>query len=186
MAKASSVSVGNFIKYNGELAQVIEFNHRTPGNLRAFYQGNMRIVKTGKFAENRYSPDEDVEVIRVEVKEYQYLYQEGDMYVCMDNETFEQVMVAATMFGDQIKFLQEGMNLNISFDGENPVNVTLPSHVVLEVVYSEPGIKGDTSNNPLKPAELEGGATIMVPLLVEQGEKIKVDTRTGAYVERVK
>lgn len=186
MAKASDISVGNFIRHNGELAQVIEFQHRTPGNLRAFYQGKMRILRTGKLAENRYSPDEEVEILRVEVKEYQYLYQDGEMYVCMDNETFEQVMVPAAMFGDQLKFLQEGMQLLISFESENPISVQIPSHVVVEVVYSEPGIKGDTANNPLKPAEVEGGATIMVPLFVEQGEKIKVDTRTGEYVERVK
>lgn len=186
MAKASSLTVGNFIRYNGELAQVIEFQHRTPGNLRAFYQGKMRIVKTGKLAENRFSPDEDVEILRVEVHEYQYLYQEGDMFVCMNNETFEQVMVPSAMFGDQIKFLQEGMQLLISFESENPISVQLPPHVILEVVYSEPGVKGDTANNPLKVAELEGGAKVMVPLFVEQGEKIKVDTRTGEYVERVK
>lgn len=186
MAKASSISNGNFIRFNGELAQVIEFIHRTPGNLRAFYQGKMRIIKTGKLAEYRFSPDEDVEILRVDVKEFQYLYQEGDMYVCMDNETFEQVMVPAALFGDQIKFLQEGMMLLISFESENPISVQLPSHVVLEVIYSEPGIKGDTANSPMKSAELEGGASVMVPLFVQQGEKIKVDTRTGEYVERVK
>jgi elongation factor P len=186
MAKASQVSVGNFIKWNGELAQVIEFQHRTPGNLRAFYQGKFRILKTGKLAEYRFSPDEDVEILRVEVKEYQYLYQDGNSYVCMDNETYEQINVPRILFGEQIKFLQEGMAVLISLESENPVSVQIPTHVVLEVVYSEPGVKGDTANSPLKPATLEGGATLMIPLFVEQGEKIRVDTRTGEYVERVK
>ena len=108
MATTQDVSVGNFIRYNGELVQVIEWQHRTPGNLRAFYQGKMRRVKDGKSAENRFRSGEAVEIVRVEVKELAYLYADGDAFVCMDNETYDQITVAKFMFGEGAKFMKEG------------------------------------------------------------------------------
>ena len=186
MATTQDVSVGNFLRYNGELVQVIEWQHRTPGNLRAFYQGKMRRVKDGKLAENRFRSGESVEIVRVETKELAYLYAEGEAFICMDNETYDQVPIAKFMFGEGAKFMKEGDTVLVAFEGETPVSAEPPSHAVVEIPYTEPGMKGDTATNTLKPATTETGANVMVPLFVNTGEKIRVDTRTGSYVERVK
>jgi elongation factor P len=186
MATTQDVSVGNFIRYNGELVQVIEWQHRTPGNLRAFYQGKMRRVKDGKSAENRFRSGEAVEIVRVEVKELAYLYEDGDSFVCMDNETYDQITVAKFMFGEGAKFMKEGDTVMISFEGDTPISAEAPSHAIVEITYTEPGVKGDSATNTLKSATTETGAVVMVPLFVNIGEKIKVDTKTGSYVERVK
>jgi elongation factor P len=186
MATTQDVSVGNFIRYNGELCQIIEWQHRTPGNLRAFYQAKMRRVKDGKLAENRFRSGESVEIVRVETKELAYLYAEGEAFICMDNETYDQVPIAKFMFGEGAKFMKEGDTVLVAFEGETPVSAEPPSHAVVEITYTEPGMKGDTATNTLKPATTETGANVMVPLFVNTGEKIRVDTRTGSYVERVK
>ncbi len=186
MATTQDISVGNFIRFNGELCQITEWHHRTPGNLRAFYQAKMKRVKDGKSAENRFRSGEHIEVVRVDVKELQYLYEDGDAFVCMDNENYEQINIRKDLFNEGAKFMKEGDTVVVSFEGELPLAGTAPTHVVLEVTYTEPGVKGDTATNTLKPATVETGATISVPLFVEIGEKIKIDTRTGEYVERVK
>ncbi|WP_448520410.1 elongation factor P [Rhodoflexus sp.] len=186
MALASDLSIGSFIRYNGDICQIIEWQHRTPGNLRAFYQATMRNMRTGGKAETRFRTDESVEIVRVETRELQYLYREGDNLVCMDNETYEQPYISATLFGDNVDLLKEGTAVMVSFDGETPVQGQLPHTVVLEITYTEPGIKGDTATKTLKPATLETGAQIKVPLFCDIGEKIKVDTRTREYIERVK
>lgn len=186
MATTQDVSNGNFIRFNGELCQIIEWHHRTPGNLRAFYQAKMRRVKDGKLAENRFRSGETVEIVRVDVKELQYLYEEGDSFVCMDNETYDQIPIPRNMFGSGAGFMKEGDTVMVSFEGEQPIGADAPTHVVLEITYTEPGVKGDTATNTLKAATVETGATVMVPLFVGTGEKIKIDTRDGSYVERVK
>ncbi|MDX1904760.1 MAG: elongation factor P [Thermonemataceae bacterium] len=187
MAKASDVSRGNFIRFNGELMQVEELEHRTPGNLRAFYQMKMRNVKNGKVFENRFRPDETVEIVRVEVKEMMYSYRDGENLVCMDNETYEQVYINEVAFGEAMQFLKEGIVVKVSFDDSNTaISVELPASVELLITYAEPGVKGDTATKTLKPATLETGAVISVPLFVNEGELIKVNTTTGEYMERVK
>ncbi len=186
MAKISDISNGMFLRYNNDLVVVLEYQHRTPGNLRAFYQVKMRNVKSGKLIEERYRPDDQVEIVRVEVKEQQYLYKDGNSLVCMDNETFEQTYISEEVIGENVKFLKESMVLKISFDGETAIYAEAPTMVELEITYTEPGVKGDTATKTLKPATLETGAEIKVPLFVNIGEKIKIDTRTGEYVERVK
>lgn len=186
MATTQDISVGNFIRYNGELVQIIEWQHRTPGNLRAFYQAKMRRVKDGKLAENRFRSGESVEIIRVETHELQYLYEEGDAFICMNNETYDQIPIQQHLFGEGAKFMKEGDTVQIAFEGENPVSAEPPQHAILEITYTEPGVKGDTATNTLKPATVETGAQVMVPLFVDTGEKIKVDTKSGSYVERVK
>lgn len=187
MATVSDLSKGNFIRYNGEIMQVEELLHRTPGNLRAFYQIKMRNIRNGKVAENRFRPGEDVDILRVETKEYQYLYNDGDSLVCMDNQTFDQVYLDKTLLGDSGKFIKEGVTLLIAFEnGTNAITAEAPSHVVMEVQYTEPGMQGDTATRTLKAATLENGTEIRVPLFVNTGDKIKIDTRNGSYVERVK
>jgi elongation factor P len=186
MGKVSDISKGTFVRYNGELAQVLEYEHRTPGNLRAFYQVKMRNLKSGKLIEQRFRPDDEMEIVRVHFKEMQYLYMEGSNAVCMDNETYDQIMVHTETIGDSISFLKEGMNLKIYFDGDEPVTAELPLTIELEVTYTEPGMRGDTATRTLKAATLETGASIKVPLFINTGDKIRIDTRTGDYLERAK
>jgi len=186
MADTGDINVGTVLRYNGELCRIEEYQHRTPGNLRAFYQAKMRNLKTGKLLENRFRSGEVVEVARVEYKNMQYIYPEDDFIVCMNNETFEQIHISASLFGETLHFMKEGMEVRIAFESDEAILAEGPTFVELEVTYTEPGVKGDTATNTLKPATLETGATINVPLFVNQGEKIKIDTRTSAYVERVK
>lgn len=186
MAKVSDISRGSFVRYNNELAVVLEYEHRTPGNLRAFYQVKMRNIKSSKLIEQRFRPDEEIEIVRVEVKEQQFLYKETGFIVCMDNSTYEQINVPEEIFGDSLPYLKEGMIILISFDGEEPVYAQPPITVEMEITYTEPGIKGDTATRTLKDATIETGAQIKVPLFVDIGDKVKVDTRTGEYIERVK
>jgi len=187
MATVSDLSKGNFMRYNGEIMQVEELLHRTPGNLRAFYQIKMRNVRNGKVAENRFRPGDEVDILRVETKEYQYLYADGESLVCMDNETFDQIYLDKVLLGDSVNYIKEGVTLLIAFEnGTNPITAEAPAHVVLEVQYTEPGVQGDTATRTLKPATMENGTEIRVPLFVNTGDKIKVDTRSGAYIERVK
>lgn len=187
MAKVSELARGNFIRYNGEIMQIIDLEHRTPGNLRAFYQIKMRNVKNGRLAENRFRPDETVDIVRVEVKDMMYSYRDGDSLVCMDNETFDQIYIPAETLGESINFLKEGATVKISFDDTNtPIAAELPASVELLVTYTEPGVKGDTATRAMKPATLETGAVINVPLFINEGELIRVNTQTGEYIERVK
>jgi elongation factor P len=186
MATTADLSRGQFLRYNNDLVQVIEYEHRTPGNLRAFYQVKMRNIKSGKLLENRFRAGEEIFPVRVDVKDMQYLYEEGNALVCMDTETYDQIPVDKDLFGNSVSFLKEGMSLKISFDDQTPLMGELPSTVELEVTYTEPGIKGDTATRTLKPATVETGATVNIPLFVETGEKIRVNTQTGEYMERVK
>jgi elongation factor P len=186
MANTGDIHVGSVIRFNGELCQIVEYQHRTPGNLRAFYQAKMRNLKTGKSVEYRFRSGEEVEIARVEYRELQFIYKEGEHLVCMDNESYEQIHIPESLFGDSAQFLKEEMTVKVAFEGDNAILAEAPIFVELEITYTEPGVKGDTATNTLKPATLETGAVINVPLFVDQGEKIKVDTRTMTYVERVK
>ena len=186
MANTGDVKVGSILRFNGELCQVTEYIHRTPGNLRAFFQAKMKNLKTGKIVENRFRAGEEVEIARVEFKEMQFIYPEGDHMVVMDNETFDQVYIPSNMFGENSKLLKEGMLVKIAFEGDNPIVAEPPTFVELEVTYTEPGLRGDTATNTLKHATVETGAIVNVPLFVNQGEIIKIDTRDWSYVGKVK
>lgn len=170
----------------GQLCQVIDYQHTMPGKGGAFYKVTMKNAITGKSMDHRFRSGETIDAVRVDQKEMQYLYKDGANLVLMDTETYEQVSIPENMVGDQMKFIKEEMMLQVYFDEGNPILAEAPNHVILEITYSEPGVKGDTANNPLKSATLETGAVINVPLFVEQGEKVKVDTRTGSYVERAR
>jgi elongation factor P len=186
MSKVSDISRGSFVRYNGELAQVLEYEHRTPGNLRAFYQVKMRNLNSGKLIEQRFRPDDEMEIVRVHFKEEQFLYMDGNNAVCMDNETYDQIMIHKETIGDGIAFLKEGMNVKIYFEEDEPIYAELPMTIELEVTYTEPGMRGDTATRTLKAATLETGASIKVPLFINTGDKIKIDTRTNTYIERAK
>ena len=175
------------MRYNGEVLQIEELQHRTPGNLRAFYQVKMRNIRNGKIAENRFRPGDAIELMSVETKEYQYLYADGDSLVCMDNTTFEQIYLDKALLGDSANFIKEGVILLIVFEnGSNPISAEAPAHVTVNVTYTEPGLQGDTATRTLKAATIETGAEIRVPLFINTGDNVKIDTHTGAYIERVK
>lgn len=186
MAKASEVKSGNVLRFNGELVNVEEYIHRTPGNLRAFYQARMRNVKTGKLVEYRFRVDESVEIARVETNDYQYLYEDGDYFVVMDNSSYEQFNIPKFLFGNSARFLKEGMNVVVAFESDEPIIAQAPKNVELEITYTEPAVKGDTSTSALKKATVETGVEINVPMFVNLGDRVKVDTITGDYIERVK
>jgi len=186
MATTADINVGSVIRFNGELCLITEYQHRTPGNLRAFYQARMKNLRSGKQTENRFRSGEEVEVVRVEYKMMQFIYPEGDFIVVMDNTTFEQVHIPAVALGDGLKFLKEGMEVKVTFEEDNAILAEAPTFVELQVTYTEPGLKGDTATNTLKPATVETGAEVRIPLFINEGDVIRIDTRTAAYVERVK
>jgi len=187
MATTADIRNGLCIKHNDKLFQIIEFQHVKPGKGPAFVRTKMRQIESGKVLDNTFSAGHKIEVVRIENREYQYLYQEGADFVFMNNETFEQINIPAKMV-DKPGFLQEGMMCNILFhaDEEMPLVLELPMYIISEVTYTEPGVKGDTATNSMKPATISTGAEVKVPLFIEMGEVIKIDTRTGVYVERVK
>lgn len=186
MANTSDINVGSVLRFNGELCVITEYQHRTPGNLRAFYQAKMKNVKTGKSVEYRFRSGEEVTLVRLDHLELQYIYEEGEFLVCMDPESYDQMHIPKDLFGEGAKFLKEEMTVKVAFEGDTPIIAEPPVFVNLEITYSEPGLKGDTATNTLKPATVETGATVMVPLFCNTGDKIKIDTRTSAYCERVK
>lgn len=187
MATTSDIKNGLCIKHNEKLFQIIEFQHVKPGKGPAFVRTKMRQIESGKVLDHTFSAGHKIEPVRIENREYQYLYNDGEYYVFMNNETFEQVNIQEKMV-DKPGFLIEGMTCNILFHAEEemPLVLELPMHIISEVTYTEPGIKGDTATNTLKPATIATGAEIRVPLFIDMGEVIKIDTRTGEYVERVK
>jgi len=187
MANTSDIRNGLCIRHNGKLFQIIEFQHVKPGKGPAFVRTKMRQIESGKVLDNTFSAGHKIDVVRIERREYQYLYQEADKFIFMNSETFEQVDIPTSMI-DKPLFLREGMICEITFHAEEeaPLVVDLPNTIEAEVTYTEPGIKGDTATNTMKPATIDTGAEVRVPLFIGTGEKIKVDTRTGVYVERVK
>jgi len=187
MATTADIKNGLCIKHNEKLFQIIEFQHVKPGKGPAFVRTKMRQIESGKVLDHTFSAGHKIEVVRIENREYQYLYQEGTDYIFMNNETFEQVNIPAKMIEKPL-FLMEGMICNILFhaEEETPLVIELPMYIVSEVTYTEPGVKGDTATNSMKPATIATGAEVRVPLFIDNGEVIKIDTRTGVYVERVK
>lgn len=186
MGSTNDLRTGAIIKFNGENCAVIEYQHVKPGKGGAFYQVKMRNIKTGRVAENRFRSGESIDFVRVEKRPYQYLYSENNLLYFMNNDTYEQIPVEAELVGNSIKFLKENEEVMIAFEGEQVLAVDLPPHVNLKVTHSEPGVRGDTATNVTKPATLETGATVNVPIFINEGDTIRVDSATGDYVERVK
>ena len=187
MATTADIKNGLCIDHNGKLFQIIEFQHVKPGKGPAFVRTKMRQIESGKVLDHTFSAGHKIDIVRIENREYQYLYEEVESYVFMNNETYEQVNIPKSMV-EKPEFLVEGMICNILFhaDEEAPLVLELPMYIISEVTYTEPGIKGDTATNTMKPATIATGAEVRVPLFIGTGEVIKVDTRTGMYVERVK
>lgn len=187
MASTSDISRGLIIKLDGSLYKVVEFGENKTARAAAKVWAKLTGVDNNRSIEKTWNSGDTIFPVRVERKEYQYLYQDETGYNFMDNETFEQVAVPETMV-DAPKFLKEGETVSVLFntETESPMSVELPDKIVVKVTYSEPGMRGDTATRTLKPATVETGATVMVPLFVNEGELIRVNTKTGEYVERVK
>jgi len=187
MATTAEIRNGLCIRHNEKLFQIIEFQHVKPGKGPAFVRTKMRQIESQKVLDHTFSAGHKIEIVRIENREYQYLYQESESFVFMNNETFEQVNIPLKMV-EKPGFLQEGMIANILFHAEEEMAlvVELPMYITAEVSYTEPGVKGDTATNSMKLATISTGAEVKVPLFISIGEMIKVDTRTGIYVERVK
>lgn len=186
MPSTSDFRPGLVIKYNNELWTVVEFQHVNPGNWRAFVRTKLKNLKSGKVIENRFRAGEAIEIIRIERKEFQFLYRDGSGYVFMDKENYEQLTVQGEQVGDGAEFLKDGESVDILFNGTDITGIELPITVELTVTETVPGVKGDSANAGTKPAKVETGATVNVPLFISEGEVIKIDTRTGGYIERVK
>lgn len=187
MADTSDLRNGLIIRFKGEPFLVIEFQHVKPGKGGAFVRTVLKNMRTGKVLDNTFRSGESLDVIQIERRKYQYLYKDGDFFVLMDNETFDQINVPEDVLGEGQVYLKEGDEIQIMYDDkEQIISAEIPMFVNLKVVETEPGFKGDTATNVLKPAKLETGAQINVPLFVNEGDLLKVDTRTGVYVERVK
>jgi elongation factor P len=186
MATTADLRKGAVIKFNNDPCLILESEHRTPGNLRAFYQVRMRNLRSGKVAETRFRSGESLDFLRVEKKDFQFLYKDGNDFVFMDKESYEQINVEPKSVGDYARFLKEGADTFITFNESDILAVEMPAHVQLRVTETEPGVKGDSVNNIMKPATLETGAEIQVPIFVNEGDMIRIDTSNGAYMERVK
>jgi elongation factor P len=187
MADTSDFRNGLIIKYKGDPYVIVEFQHVKPGKGGAFVRTSLKNMKTGRVLDNTFRSGESVDVIRVERRKYQYLYKDTAGLVLMDNETYEQITIQEELIGGGVNFLKEGFEVELLLDNEDQIiSAEIPIFVQLEVKETEPGFRGDTANSTLKPAKLETGATVNVPLFVNEGDLLKIDTRTGGYVERVK
>ena len=187
MATTADIKNGMCIDLEGQFYNVVEFLHVKPGKGPAFVRTKLKNVVTGRVIDRTFSSGTRLDEVRIERRSYQYLYQDDMGYVFMNNETFEQIPIAKDMITG-VDFLKEGMEVDVVSHAETDTVLfaELPAHVVLEITYTEPGLRGDTATNATKPATLETGAEIRVPLFINEGESIRVDTRDGSYVERVK
>ena len=187
MINAQDIKNGTCIRMDGRLYFVIEFLHVKPGKGNTFMRTTLKDVVDGRVLERRFNIGEKLEDVRVERRQYQYLYKEGDDYIFMNQETFEQHPIAHDLING-VDFLLEGMILDVVSDAstETVLFADMPVKVQMKVTYTEPGLRGDTATNTLKPATVESGATVKVPLFINEGELIEVDTRDGSYVGRAK
>jgi elongation factor P len=187
MASTADFKNGLVIEFNNDLYTIVQFQHVKPGKGPAFVRTKLKSLKTGRVIDNTFSSGTKVNLARVERRPHQYLYKDDMGYYFMHLETFEQLHVNEDLIENH-EFLLEGLNVEVVVhaDTETVLTVDIPQFVVMEVVYSEPGLRGDTATNTLKQAKVQNGATIMVPLFVNTGDKIKIDTHDKTYVERVK
>jgi len=185
------ISAGDFrngvtFEWDGKVMQVVEFQHVKPGKGAAFVRTKIKNVITGAVVDTSFSPSDKFENAFVERRDMEYSYNDGNLYYFMDLETYDQLPVDQSLLGDSFKFVKEGMTCNVHSYKGKVFNIDPPNFVDLTITSTDPGFKGDTATNVLKPATVETGAEIKVPLFIDQGEKIRIDTRTGEYMERAK
>ena len=186
MASTSDFKNGLVLRHKNGLWKIVEFQHVKPGKGAAFVRSKLKNIKTGQVVEETFRAGERVETIRVESKEFNYSYNDGENYYFMDNNTFEQTSIQKNILISIIDFLVENTTVNIVFDGVKPIEVRIPQHMNLRVKKTDPGEKGNTAQGGTKPATLETNLTIHVPLFIKEGDVIRVDTRDKKYLERVK
>ncbi|WP_394421028.1 elongation factor P [Tenacibaculum mesophilum] len=187
MASTSDIKKGLCIKYNHDIFKIIEFLHVKPGKGPAFVRTKLKSVTSGKVIDNTFSAGHKIDDVRVETHKFQYLYPEGDLYHFMNTEDYNQITLQKSVL-DAPDLMKEGEVVTVLINTEDgmPLSVEMPSHVILEVTHTEPGVKGNTATNATKPATVETGARINVPLFINEGDKIKIDTEKGTYTERIK
>ena len=186
MYSTSDFKKGLKIEMDGTPYVIVEFLHVKPGKGGAFVRTKIKNLVTGKVLDQTFRSGEKVKRPDLVEREMQFLYREGDSFYLMDNENFEQLALTAKQLGDAVLFLTENLNVKVLFFNQQPVTAELPNFVELTVAQTEPGVKGDTASGGSKPATLETGAVIQVPLFINEGDRLKVDTRTGSYIERAK
>ena len=175
---------GIVVEKNNSLMELVEFQHVKPGKGGAFVRTKLKNVLTGRVLEKTFRSGERMEEVRLIEEKYQYLYNDGDIYHFMHNETFEQIGVGKDIIGDKKQWMKENMDIALLFNGSTPISISLPNIMELTVAVSDPGVQGDRAQGGTKPAEMETGVSIQVPLFINEGEVLKVDTRTGQYIER--
>ena len=181
---ATQLRPGMVIKHNNDLHSVFSVEHRTPGNLRAFIQAKLRNLRTGAMFEHRFRSSDAIEKITVDETQMEYLYQDGDSYVFMNTENYEQLYLSRDVLGDAVDYLTANLQIKVEFFDRKPVGVELPQTVDLKVVETEPGLKSATASSVTKPAKTETGLVVQVPPFIHEGETIRVDTSDGAYLSR--
>ena len=186
MGTTAEIRNNAVLLHKGKRMKVLEFQHVKPGKGGAFVRTKLKDIQTGKIIDETFNAGARIEIIRVEVKPMQYLYNDGDFFIFMDNKTYDQITVSESTINRGKDFLVAGMNVDLLFDSQEILDVRIPAHVVLQVTDTEPGFKGNTATGATKPATLETGFIIQVPLFVSSDDKIKIDTRTGQYIERAK
>lgn len=184
--QASNIRKGNIILYNGTPHRVLDFQHRTPGNLRAFVQAKLRNLQSGSSMEVRFSATENVDRAVLDRQEMEYLYNDGNLYHFMNTSTFEQIALDQESLGEGIHYLVAETRIEVEFFEGKPIGVELPSSIEMTVVETEPALKGATVSNSQKPAKLETGVTIQVPPFIKEGDRIRIDPNNGVYLERAK
>jgi len=184
MINATQIRKGNVIIYNDVPHKVLSFEHRSPGKGAAFVRVLLRNLESGASYDHRYASNDSVEKAVLEQKEMEYLYRDGELFAFMDTSNYEQVSLNSELIGDYEKFLKEGQVLEVQFFGEKPIGIEPPTTVILEVVETEPELKGATASNSPKPATLDTGAVIQVPPFVKIGDKVRITTTDGKYQER--
>jgi elongation factor P len=184
MISSNDFRTGVTIELEGGVWQVVDFQHVKPGKGAAFVRAKLKNVKTGAVVERTFNAGEKVPKAHVERREMQYLYESDGMFNFMDNETYEQIAISIDQLGDAKKFLKENMNIGIMFFQSTIIGVDLPNSVELLVIETDPGIRGDTATGGTKPAKLETGYVVRVPLFINEGDKLRIDTRSGDYIER--
>ncbi|MBE3555971.1 MAG: elongation factor P [Firmicutes bacterium] len=185
MISSNDFRPGVNIEVDGELWQVVEFQHVKPGKGSAFVRTKLKNLKTGAVQERTFRAGEKVPRAAVETREMQYLYNDGEYYTFMDTNSYEQIQIPASQLEYERKFLKENTNVYVVMYDGNPIGVDLPNFVELEVVETDPGLRGDTATGGSKPATVETGYTVQVPFFINRGDRIRIDTRTGEYLERV-
>ena len=186
MASTADIRNGAVILHKNKRMKIIEFQHVKPGKGGAFVRTKLKDIQSGKIIDETFNAGHKLSSIRVEAKSMQFLYIDGENHIFMDNETFEQINVVTKSIGNKKNFLTAGADVDLLFDEHEVLDVRLPSHVILEVLNTEPGFKGNTATGANKPATLETGYVLNVPLFIDEGDKLRIDTRTGEYVERSK